>query len=107
VQIEMMVNQPAPTPDRTSFWKDLNRFLGYCPRDTGEGNILLLPEIYDAIAGEIGGFYNFVAEKQTSRETLEKLVPGISPDEAMALYKQYLFHWEDLRQGRICRRRGY
>jgi len=45
VQIEMMVNQPAPTPDRTSFWKDLNRFLGYCPRDTGEDNTLLLPEI--------------------------------------------------------------
>ena len=79
-QVVMVGKQLAPAPDRTVFWKDLKRFLGYCPLDTGEDNTLLLPEIYDAIAVEIGGFYNFVVEEQTSRARLEKLVPMAKPE---------------------------
>jgi hypothetical protein len=105
-QVETVRKQPAPTPDRAVFWKELSRFLGYCPRNTGDDSILLLPEIFDAIAVEIGGFYNFVVEERTSRATLEKLVPTIGPEEAVSLYKRYLFHWERS-QARICQRRKY
>ena len=86
-----------PSGQGQQFWRELCEFLEYDPREREAGanpNVRLLPEIYKAIAGALGGLYVVMAGDRASKATLEEMLPSMDPDEAIILYQHYLFHWE-------------
>ncbi len=97
-QVSLSLGHPSSllAPEQTPFWKELLKFLGSDPRSAGaDGHkIELLPAIYKVVTEQFGGFYNFVAEGQTSRAKLAEVIPDLDPKDAVAVYEKYLFHWE-------------